>query len=444
MQIALLILLLLILAGLVYLALQIRRSGPKREEVSRLLVLNEQKDKQIEELQGKAGFVDDLRALNARLEADLANERRVAQEKLKLLQDAQTQMKMEFENLANRIFEEKGKTFTDQNKEKLDGLLAPFREQLEGFRKRVDDVHKDDTAGMAKLLEQVRQLQELNNKVSEEANNLASAIKGDSKTQGNWGELIVERIFEASGLARGREYDSQVGLRTEDGKLQKPDFVVYLPGDKAVIVDSKVSLTAFERFCNCEEEKEKKGALADHLISIRKHIDELKEKEYHHLLGNRTLDFVIMCVPVESAYQVSIQEDGDLIYDLARGPVIMTGPATLMLVLKLIAQIWRRENENRNVAHIADRAGRLYDQVALIIEAMLDSRNKLEGVRKSFDLAMNRLKDGKGNLVGRVEEIRKLGAKTNKQIPQEIQEKATGEEDERLSEPLDSSDAHCT
>jgi DNA recombination protein RmuC len=424
MQIAFFILLIFIFAGLVYLSLQIKGSGPRREESSRLAVLNEQKDLQIEQLQEKARHVDELRSLNARLEADLNNERKGAQEKLQLLQDAQSKMKMEFENLANRIFEEKGKTFTDQNREKLDGLLAPFREQMEGFRKRVDDVHKDDTAGMAKLLEQVRQLQELNSRVSKEANNLASAIKGDSKTQGAWGELIVERIFEASGLSAGREYDSQVGLRTDDGKLQKPDFVVYLPGEKAVIVDSKVSLTAFERFCNAPDEKEKQRALSEHLLSIRKHIDELKAKEYHNLLGNRTLDFVIMCVPVESAYQLSIQEDKDLIYDLARGPVIMTGPATLMLVLKLIAQIWRRENENRNVAIIADRAGRLYDQVALIIEAMLDSQCKLEGVKRSFDLALNRLKDGKGNLVGRVEEIRKLGAKTNKCIPQDVLEKA--------------------
>jgi DNA recombination protein RmuC len=424
MQIIVLVLLLLVVAGLAFLTLQIKQGGPKREELSRLTVLNEQKDKQISELQARTNAAEELRALNARLGADLDNERRVGQEKIKLLQEAQAQMKIEFENLANRIFEEKGKTFTEQNREKLDGLLAPFREQLEGFRKRVDDVHKDDTAGMAKLLEQVRQLQELNNRVSEEANNLASAIKGDSKTQGNWGELVIERIFEASGLAKGREYDAQVGMRTEDGKLQKPDFMVYLPGDKAIIVDSKVSLTAFERFCNCEDEKEKKTALAEHLVSVRKHVDELKAKEYQHLLGNRTLDFVIMCVPVESAYQVSMQEDRDLVYDLARGPVIMTGPATLVVTLKLIAQIWRRENEHRNVALIADRAGRLYDQVALVIEALLDSQNKLDGVRKSFDLAMNRLKDGKGNLVGRVEEIRKLGAKTNKLISQEILEKA--------------------
>jgi DNA recombination protein RmuC len=435
MQIALLVILLVVLSGIVWLSLQLNRGAPRREELSRLSVLNEQKDKQISDLQAKAKVADELVAQNARLASDLENERKVAQEKLRLLADAQAQMKLEFENLANKIFEEKGKTFTAQNKEKLDGLLLPLREQLESFRKRVDDVHKDDTAGMAKLLEQVRQLQELNSRVSEEANNLASAIKGDSKTQGNWGELIIERIFEASGLARGREYDAQVGLRAEDGRLQKPDFVVYLPGDKAVIVDSKVSLTAFERFCSAQDDTEKKIALTEHLLSIRKHIDELKEKQYHHLLGNRTLDFVIMCVPVESAYQLSIQEDGDLIYDLARGPVIMTGPATLMLVLKLIAQIWRRENENRNVVQIADRAGRLYDQVALIIDAMLDSQGKLEGVRKSFELVMSRLQGGKGNLVGRVEELKKLGAKTNKLMPPEVLEKAIGQGEE---ENLDS------
>jgi DNA recombination protein RmuC len=406
--------------------MQMKLSGPQREELSRLKVLNEQKDKLIEDLKEKADCAEEARAQKARLEADLENERKNTLEKIKLLQDSEIRLKTEFENLSNRIFEEKGKSFVAQNKEKLDGLLTPFREQMEGFRKRVDEVHKDDTAGMAKLLEQVRQLQELNNRVSEEANNLAEAIKGDCKTQGNWGELIVERIFQSSGLERGREYDTQAGLRTEDGKLQKPDFLVYLPGNKAVIVDSKVSLTAFERLCSASGEKEKQTALTEHLASIRKHIDELKQKEYHHLLGNRTLDFVIMCVPVESAYQLALQQDGNLVYDLAIGTVVVTGPSTFMLTLKLIAQIWRRENENRNVELIANRAGRLYDQVALIIEAMLDSRNKLDGVRKSFDLAMNRLTEGKGNLVGRVEEIRKLGAKTSKLISQDIVD-ASGE-----------------
>jgi DNA recombination protein RmuC len=411
------------------------RTGPAREETTRLKVLFDQARKQIEDLTIKAALGDEMRSRNARLEADLENERKGTQEKLKLLQDSEARLKIEFENLANRIFEEKGKTFTEQNKEKLGAILLPMREQLESFRKRVDDVHKDDTAGMAKLLEQVRQLQELNNKVSEDANNLARAIKGDSKAQGNWGELIVERIFEASGLECGREYDCQTGIRTEDGKLQRPDFIVNLPGNKAVIVDSKVSLTAYERFCSVREEKEKQVALAEHLASVRNHIDELKQKAYQQLLGNRTLDFVIMCVPLESAYQLAHDRDKDLIYDLAAGNVVITGPATLMLTLKLIAQMWRRENENHNAEVIADRAGRLYDQVALIIDTMLDAQKKLDGVRDSFDTAMKRLKDGRGNLVGRIEEIRKLGAKASKQLPQDIIDKASDRigEDEEIS-----------
>ena len=408
--------------AMVYIVLFLARSAPKRDEMTRLKVLGEQLRAQLEELRGSARLADDLRARNARLEADLEHERTGAQEKVKLLQESEARMKTEFENLANRIFEEKGKAFTEQNKEKLGNLLLPMREQLESFRKRIDDVHKDDTAGMAKLLEQVRQLQELNSRVSEDANNLARAIKGDSKMQGNWGELIVERIFEASGLECGREYERQAGLRTEDGRLQKPDFIVNLPGNKAVIVDSKVSLTAYERYCSEQSEIEKQVALDEHIVSIRKHIEELKQKAYQQLLGNRTLDFVIMCVPVEPAYQLAHQRDRDLIYDLAAGSVVVTGPATLMLTLKLIAQMWRRENENRNAEVIADRAGRLYDQVALVVETMLDAQKKLDGVRDSFDMAMKRLKDGRGNVVGRIEEIRKLGAKASKQLPQDITE----------------------
>jgi DNA recombination protein RmuC len=417
MQIIIIVLLVVVVAGIIVMYRQSIRTTPKNEELTRLKLLNDQQTATIADLQSRVHDADALRARNARLEADLDNERKGTLEKLKLLQESEARLKTEFENLANRIFEEKGKTFTDQNREKLDNLLVPFRDQLESFRKRVDEVHRNDTESLAKLLVQVRQLQELNNRVSEEANNLAEAIKGDAKAQGNWGELIVERIFEASGLERGREFDAQTSFRAEDGRLQKPDFVVYLPGNKAVIVDSKVSLTAYERYSAETDETAKQAALADHLASIRKHINELREKAYEHLLGNRTLDFVIMCVPVEPAYQAAFQHDKNLIYDLAQGNVVITGPSTLMLTLKLIAQIWRRENENRNAERIAGRAGRLYDQVALLFESLLDTQKKLDGVRDSFDVTMKRLKTGKGNLVGRIEELRKLGAKTSKQLP---------------------------
>jgi DNA recombination protein RmuC len=415
----------LIFGALIFVLIKIApNSGKGKDDLTRLSIESEQKDRQIAELSAKAARAEELAAQKARLEADLDNERKNAAEKIALLQESEARLTTEFQNLANRIFEEKGKTFSDQNREKIETLLTPFREQIELFRKRVDEVHRDDTESMGRLLAQVRQLQELNNRVSEEANNLAGAIKGDSKAQGNWGELIVEKIFEASGLEKGREYDVQAALRAEDGRLQKPDFLVYLPGDKVIIVDSKVSLTAYERFSSAIDEQDKKAALAAHLSSVRKHVEELRGKAYERLLGNRTLDFVIMCIPLEPAYQCALANDRDLIYDLARGTVIITGPTTLMLTLKLIAQIWRRENENRNVEQIADKAGRLYDQVALVAESMIEAKKRLGGVQESFDTAMKRLKDGNGNCINRIEEIRKLGAKVKKQLPAEVLDKA--------------------
>ena len=342
METVIVILLVCIFAAIIAVLLIQKSSVPDREELTRLRVVNEQKDAQINELSQKALMLDTVRTQNVRLTSDLEYERQGSQEKIKLLMETEVRIKTEFENLANRIFEEKGKTFSSQNKEKLEALLTPFKEQLDMFRRRVDEVHKSDTEGLGRLLEQVRQLQELNAKVSVDANNLAEAIKGDSKTQGNWGELIVERIFEASGLTQGREYEIQAGLRTEDNRLQKPDFIVNLPGDKAIIVDSKVSLTAYERYCNEEDPKAKQQALNEHVASVRKHIEELRLKAYQQLLGNKTLDFVIMCVPIEPAYQLALLNDKELIYDLARGTVVITGPVTLMITLKLIAQIWRR------------------------------------------------------------------------------------------------------
>lgn len=428
MQAVILVLLVLALLVLSFIAYRIMKDAPNNMELARLQATEKDQQRRIEELQKKASEVEALLSDKARLEADLKNERNATTEKLQLLQDSETRLKTEFENLANRIFEEKGQSLTEQNRERIAGLLTPFKEQLESFRQRVDEVHRVDTEQSTRLLEQVRQLQELSNKVSDEANNLAKAIKGDAKKQGDWGELIVARIFEASGIEKGREYEEQVGLHEEDGTLKKPDFIVYLPGNKAVIVDSKVSLTAYERFSSLDEIDDKAKALDEHLRSVRNHVNELQAKDYSHLLGNKTLDFVIMCIPLEPAYQAALQNDKDLIYDLAKAKVVITGPTTLMITLKLIAQIWRRENENQNAEVIADRAGRMYDQVVLIAEALVDAQKKLTGVKESFDLALNRLKDGKGNLIGRVEEIRRLGAKVNKQLPPTLVEEAVPED----------------
>lgn len=406
MIVAVFIVLLLTLVVLSIIAFSIKQRNNKIDEITRL---------KIEKTQ---------------LEAELANEKKSAEEKLKLLQDAETRLKTEFENLANRIFIDKGTVISNESHQRITSLLNPFREQLESFRKRIDDVHTEDTKQSTELIQQVKQLQDLSNKVSNDANNLAIAIKGDAKKQGDWGELIVERIFEASGLERGREYDIQTPLHTEDGKLQKPDFTVYLPGNKVVIVDSKISLTAYDLFCRVDEDKAKAEALSEHLKSVRNHLNELCLKDYSHLLGNRTLDFVVMCIPLEPAYQTALKTDNDLLYDIANTKVVITGPTTLMITLKLIAQIWRRENENRNAEVIAEKAGRIYDQVRLIVESMTEAQKNLAGVSDSFNEALKRLYSGKGNLVHKVEDIKRLGAKVNKQIPASIVEEAIGEEKE--------------
>ena len=379
------------------------------------------------QLQLKTRELENLKIRQARLEADLENEQRTASEKAALMQESESRLKIEFENLSNRIFEERGRAIGLENRERMDGLLQPLREQIDAFRKRVDEVHTVDTELSGRLFEQVRQLHELSGKVSEEANLLAHAIKGDSKKQGDWGEMIIERIFEVSGLEKGREYLAQESFRHEDGILKRPDFVVMLPANKAVIVDSKVSLTAYERFCRCDDDAQRQQAMKEHVHSVRRHIAELQAKEYSGIGGNRTLDFVIICIPLEPAWQAVMQADPELLYDLASKNVVLCGPTTLMITLKLIAQIWRRENENRNAELIAEKAGKIYDQVFLVFEAMTDARKKLSGVSDSFDLALKRIKEGRGNLIGRVEEIRRLGAKVSRQIPPDLIAEAKSE-----------------
>ncbi len=380
-------------------------------------------------LNSKSRELENLRIRQARLEADLANEQRSAAEKTAMMQESESRLKIEFENLSNRIFEEKGRVIGLENRERMDAILQPLREQIDTFRKRVDEVHSIDTELSGRLVEQVRQLQELSGKVSDDANLLAQAIKGDSKKQGDWGEMIIERIFEASGLVKDREYLAQESFLHEDGLLKRPDFVVLLPAGKAVIVDSKVSLTAYERFCRCEEDAQRQQAIKEHVGSVRRHIAELQTKEYSGIGGNRTLDFVIMCIPLEPAWHAVMQADPELLYDLAGKNVVVCGPTTLMITLKLISQIWRRENENRHAELIAEKAGKIYDQVFLVIEAMTDTRKKLSGVSDSFDLALKRIKEGRGNLVGRVEEIRRLGAKVNRQLPNDLIQEAETDAD---------------
>jgi len=422
--------LLVVFALLVFVAYRLLRDALPQAELQRLRGVEEEKQTLARRLEASALELEALKIRHARLEAEVSNEQRSAAEKIALMQESETRLQQQFELLSNRIFEERGRALGEENRDRMDAMLQPLREQLEAYRKRLEEVHHTDTLLSGQLIEEVRQLQKLSGKVSEEANMLARAIKGDSKRQGDWGEMIVERIFEASGLQQGREYIAQESFREAEGVLKRPDFMVMLPGNKAVIVDSKVSLTAYERFCSLDEERERTLALKEHVQSVRRHIAELQAKEYSGIGGNRTLDFVILCIPIEPAWQAVMQADPDIMYNLAGKNVVLCGPTTLMITLKLIAQIWRRENENRNAELIADKAGKIYDQVLLIFDAMVEARKRLSGASDSFDLALKRIKEGRGNLVGRVEDIRKLGAKVSRQLPLDVVAEAVRDDNE--------------
>lgn len=278
-----LLLLLLVLLLLVFILFRQFGDAPRKAELMRLQGAEAERDRALLRLEAAGGELEKLRVEYARLEADLQHERRSAAEKIVLLQDSEARLQKEFESLAGRIVEERGRVLGEENRQRMDTLLQPFREQLDGFRRRVDELHESNIAGSASLREQVRQLMELSGRVSDEANTLARAIKGDSKVQGDWGEMIIGRIFEASGLEKGREYVAQESFRGEDGTLKRPDFMVLLPEGKAVIVDSKVSLTAYERFCSLEDGSGRDQALREHVQSVRRHIAALLEKDYHDI-----------------------------------------------------------------------------------------------------------------------------------------------------------------
>ena len=413
------ILLLVCIALLGAIWLRLMRDRPARDRFIQLQAIETEWKLAQEKLADSTQQLESLRIEKAQLERDLEHERQQGNEKVQLLQQAETRLKQEFENLANRIFASREQAGAELQRNRMTAVLEPFKQQLEAFRQRVEEVHRSETEQAGRLIEQVRQLQTLSNQVSTDANQLAMAIKGEAKKQGDWGEVIVERMLEVSGLVLDREYSRQVSGRTEDGSLQRPDFVLHLPGDKAVILDAKVSLTAYERFCHVESEEDRSQALKEHVASVRKHFEDLKTRRYDAILGNKTLDFVLMCIPIEPAYQTALQADPDLLYLQAQAPVVITGPSTLMISLKLIAQIWRRENENRNAEKIADRAGRMHDHIVLVYEALADAQKKQEGSSAALELAMKRVKDGKGNLLGRADELKQLGAKVSKALPAE-------------------------
>lgn len=351
---------------------------------------------------------------------------KVSEQKSELL-EIQKRLTNDFKNLANEIFEEKSKKFTDLNKVNIGDLLKPLGEKIGTFEKKVEEANKENIARNSALREQLINLKELNVQVTKEAENLTKALKGDSKSQGNWGEVILERILEKSGLEKGREYLVQESFTSEEGRRLQPDIIIQLPDDKNIIIDSKVTLTAYERFSSAADENESAIQLKAHIQSLRAHIKNLNAKNYQNLYGVKGLDFVLMFIPIEPAFSLGVQNDGELFNDAYERNIVMVSPSTLIATLRTISNIWKNEYQNQNSQEIARQGGDLYDKFVGFTEDLLTLGKQLDTTQRTYGEAMKKLVDGKGNLVTRAEKIRKLGAIPSKSLDKRLVER--GEED---------------
>lgn len=343
------------------------------------------------------------------------------------LQQMQERMKTEFENLANKILEEKSQRFTDQNRQNLDVVLQPLKERIKEFEDKVQKVYDTEAAERNTLKGEIKQLMTLNQQMHIEAQNLTRALKGDNKSQGNWGEFILESILEKSGLVKGREYQTQESVTTEDGRRLQPDVVIYLPDSKNLIIDSKVSLVAFEKAVNAEEDIASAQFVKEHIQSIRSHIKQLSDKKYQEVYGVKSLDFVLLFVPIEAAFSLAVQADPNLFSDAFEKNIVVVSPTTLLATLKTVSNIWRNENQSRNAFEIAKKAGDLYDKFVGFTGDLIEVGKQMDRAKASYGDAMRKLTDGPGNLIKRTEELKKMGAQTTKTIAPGLLDRSEGE-----------------
>lgn len=375
------------------------------------------------EKQYLAEQLDNARMANAGLEADLREqearhmeEHKAAAEKIALLENAEERLRIQFESLANRVFEQKTQRVDEQNRLSMESLLSPLREQLEGFRKQVNDNFSQEARERHTLVHEINNLKQLNEQMAREAVNLTQALKGDNKAQGNWGEVVLARVLTESGLREGHEYQTQVSLESESGKRFQPDVVVHLPQDKDVVIDAKMSLVAYERYYHADTVAEQELALSEHVASVRSHIRGLSRKDYHQLHGVKTLDYVLMFVPVEPAFQAAVAADPSLIRDAMEQNIMLVSPTTLLVALRTINNLWRNERQNQNAKQIAERASKLYDKLRLFVNDMEAVGASLEKASQSYQGAMSKLVTGRGNVIRQAEGFRQLGVEVKRDI----------------------------
>ncbi|NGY38487.1 DNA recombination protein RmuC [Flavobacterium sp. XN-5] len=339
----------------------------------------------------------------------------------------------EFENLANKILDEKSNKFTEQNKENMKNILSPLQDKIQLFEKKVEDTHKESIDYHAALRQQILGLQQMNLQMSKETINLTKALKGDSKMQGNWGELVLERVLEKSGLEKGREYEVQQSFTTEDGSRVFPDVVINLPDGKKMIVDSKVSLTAYEKHINEDDDDLKRAYLKEHLNSIKRHVEQLGNKNYQDLYQIESPDFVLLFIPIEPAFAMALNEDTSLYNKAFEKNIVIVTPATLLATLRTIDSMWTNQKQQENALEIARQAGALYDKFEGFVADLIKIGKKIDESKMEYSGAMNKLVEGKGNLITSVEKLKKMGAKAKKSLPEKILSRAEKDENQRLN-----------
>jgi len=382
----------------------------------------------------------ELRQLEARcagLSAELREQQEGHEQRLQDMQNARDELRAQFAELAGKIFEEREQRFAENSQQRLGQLLDPLRDRIQAFEKRVEDSYNSEARERFSLAKELERLQQLNLRLSDEATNLTQALKGQ-KTQGNWGELVLERVLEHAGLQKGREYRTQVNLKSADGERFQPDVLVTLPGDKQVVVDAKVSLTAWQQHIAATEADVAHTALKQHVHSLRSHIKGLAGKDYSRLEGLHSLDFVLLFVPIEAAFSAALQQDPGLFQEAFDKQIVVVSPTTLLATLKVVDSLWKQERQSQNAREIAERAGWLYDKFVLFIQDLDEVGNRLQQLDKAYASARNKLTEGRGNLVSRSEQLKLLGARASKSLPPDLLDRAMAAAEEGAPGPVES------